>query len=105
VRDDLVEPENVTLEEPLKIFRCGRDVVKAEKFADKIHIGAPGEPDFINAVAHVELRGEGFGEGLRTGAARVNERAVNIKQNQSHHPDRLPELENFCENIQDGTGL
>jgi hypothetical protein len=87
--DDVVEPENETLEKPLEILRCGRDVVVAEKFADETHVGAPGEPDFINAVAHFELRGEGFGESLRTGASRVNERAVNIKQNQSYHAPTL----------------
>jgi hypothetical protein len=35
----------------------------------------------------------------------VNERAVNIKQNQSHHSGRLPEFQVFRENYQDGTGL
>jgi hypothetical protein len=73
--------------------------VKAEKFADEIHIGASGEPDFINAIARVELRGEGSGKGLRPGAARVNERAVNIKQNEPHHPEKLPEFEVFRENF------
>jgi hypothetical protein len=32
----------------------------------------------------------------------VNERAINIKQNQSHHPEKLPEFEVFRENFQDG---
>jgi hypothetical protein len=32
----------------------------------------------------------------------VNERAVNIKQNEPHHPETLPESEDFRENIQDG---
>jgi hypothetical protein len=102
LRDDLVEPEDVTIEKPPEIFRCGRDVVKAEKFADQIHIGASGKPDFLNAVARVELRGEGPGKGLRTGPPRVNERAINIKQNEPHHPEKLPEFEVFRENFQDG---
>ena len=79
MRDHLVEPENVALEEPLEIFRRGRNAVKPEKFADEIHVGAPGELDFFDAVGRVELGGKGFGKSLRSGAARVNERAVNVE--------------------------
>ena len=71
----------------------------AEKFADEAHVGTPGELDFLDAVARVELGGEGLGEGLRTGPPCMNERAVNVKQNQSHHPERLPEFEMFREDF------
>ena len=50
LRDDLVQPENVTVEEMLEILRRRRDVVETEKFAHQIHIRAPGEIDFFNAV-------------------------------------------------------
>jgi len=57
---------------------------------------------FINAVARVELRGEGPGKGLRNGAARVNERAVNIKQKPVAPSGQAAEFEVFRENFQDG---
>ena len=54
----------------------------------------------------IELRGGRFWQkGLRTGAARVNERAVNVKQNQSYHPDRLPEFHMFREIFQAELGI
>jgi hypothetical protein len=48
----------------------------------------------------VEMPGKSFRERRRASSARVNERAVNIKQNEPHHPDRLPEFEIFRENYQ-----
>ena len=79
--------------------------MNTEKFADETHVGAAGELDLFDAVVRVELGGKGFGESLRTGPPRVNERAVNIKQNQSHHPVKLPESGVFREIFPDGTEL
>ena len=81
----MIEPENVALEKPPEIFRRGRDVVEAEKFAGEAEIGAAAKPDFFHAFRRLEFRGDGLAKRARAGAARVNERAVNIKQNESHH--------------------
>jgi hypothetical protein len=59
--------------------------VKAEEFAHQIHIRAPGEIDFLNAVEGIEFRGERFGKRLDARAAGVNQRAVNVEQYESHH--------------------
>ena len=73
------------LEEPLKIFRRWWNVVKSEKFPDEIHIRAPGKIDFLDTVRCIELGCERFCEGSYAGMTRVNERAVDVEQNESHH--------------------
>ena len=50
-----------------------------EEFADEAEVGAAGETDLLRAAGRVEFGGEGPGKSLRAGAARVNERAVNVK--------------------------
>jgi hypothetical protein len=93
----MMQPENVMLEELLEIFRRLSEAVDAEKFAHQADISAPGEPHLFRAVMEIELFGKGLRECRRAGPARVNERAVDIKQNESHHPKNLPELEMFRE--------
>jgi hypothetical protein len=41
-----------------------------------------------------EFRGERPGESLRAGVARVDERAVNVEQNQFHHVRKISEPRN-----------
>ena len=77
--DGLVEPENITLEEPLEIFRRRRNPVEAEEFAHEIHIRPPGKIDFFHAVEGVEFGREGPGKRFNARAAGVNERAVNVE--------------------------
>src|SRR5271154_5374642 len=93
-RENLVEPENVTLEETLKIFRRGGNVVVLEKFADEADIRASGKFHFFQAVVGFELGRKSFGESLRAGVARVNERAVNVEQNQFYHARKISERRN-----------
>jgi hypothetical protein len=62
--------------------------VDFEKFADEAEIGAPGELHFFRTVMEVEFRRKGFFESLRAGVARVDERAVNVEQNEFHHERR-----------------
>jgi len=68
--------------------------VHLEKFADEAHVGAPGELHFFRAVVQVEFRGERFFESLRSGMACVDERAVNVEQNQFHHARKISEPRN-----------
>lgn len=82
---DMVKPENITLEEPLEVFSGRRHLVQAKEFADEVDIGAPGELDPLDSVGQVEFRGEDAGKSLDAGAARVDQRAVNVEENQSHH--------------------
>ena len=83
--NEVIQPENVVPEKAPEILRRGRDAVKPEKFAGEAGIGASAEPDFIHAFRHLEFRGNGFAKCARAGAARVNERAVNVEQNEPDH--------------------
>ena len=85
VRKNMVEPENVALKKLREMFRRFGQRVDFEKFADKAHVGAPGEFYLFGAVMQVEFRRESFFESLRAGVTRVNERAVNVEQNEPHH--------------------
>ena len=89
--ENLVEPENVTFEEAMKIFLGGGNVVMFEKFADEADIRAPGEAHFFQAGVGFELGGKRFGESLRAGVARAHERAVNVEQNQFYHVQKISE--------------
>jgi len=62
--------------------------VDAEKFAHEAHVRAPGELHLFRTVMEVELRGEGFGERPRARAAGVDQRAVNVKENEPDHAAR-----------------
>ena len=64
----------------------------AEKFAHEADVGAPGELHLFQAMVKIEFRGEGFLESLRAGMARVDERAVNVEENEPNHAARtIPE--------------
>jgi hypothetical protein len=62
--------------------------VNFEKFADEAHVRASGEFYFFDAVMKVEFGRECFGECLRAGVACVDERAVNVEQNEPNHAAR-----------------
>jgi hypothetical protein len=59
--------------------------VELEKFTDKAHVSAPGELHFFGAVMQVEFRRKRFSERLRSGVPRVDERAVNVEENEPDH--------------------
>jgi len=83
--EEVVKPENIAFKEAAEVFRAGRNVVVEKKFADEVYIGAPGKLDPLNPVGEVEFRGEDAGKSLDASPARVNERAINVKEHQSHH--------------------
>ena len=91
LRDGLVQPENVILEEAPEILRCRRNPMNPEEFTHQIHIRPPGKADFFNTIKCVELCGERLRKRLNTGAAGVNERAVNVEQNQFYHAVTISE--------------
>ena len=43
VRENVIEPEHVTLEKAVEMFRSGWNVVVGEKLPHETHVGAPGE--------------------------------------------------------------
>jgi hypothetical protein len=88
VGENVVEPENVALKKLPKMFRRFRQIVDFEKFADEADVGSPGEFHFFRTVMEVEFRRKRFFESLRSGVARVDERAVNIEQNEPNHAAR-----------------
>src|ERR1051326_2720498 len=53
---NVVEPKDISLKEPLKIFRCRRDFVIAEKFAHQAYIGPAGEFQPLEAVHRVDRK-------------------------------------------------
>ena len=61
------------------------NLVEAEELAHQAGIGAPSEFQPLNPVHGVELIGKRLGKSLHPRAARVDQRAVNIKKNQPHH--------------------
>jgi hypothetical protein len=88
LRDNVVEPENVTLKKSPEIFRRGGDVMKTKKFAHETHIGAAGEMDFFDAIRGVEFRGKRFRKRFYARTTSMDECAVNVEQNESHHAPR-----------------
>jgi hypothetical protein len=82
---DLIEPKRVALEETAEIFRRRGDAMNAEQFARKTDIGASGKADFFDAVVRVECRRERSRKSISSGAAGVDQRAVNVNQNKSNH--------------------
>jgi hypothetical protein len=85
LRDNVVEPENVTLKKSPEIFRSGGDVMKAEQLAHEAHIGAAWKIDLFDAVMSVEFRGKRFRKRFYTRTAGMDERAVDVEQNEPHH--------------------
>ena len=82
------QQENVVLEKRPKIFRRFRHAVDLEKFAHQAHIRAPGKFHALRAMMQAEDVAERARKRHRTRPARVNERAVNIKENQPDHAAR-----------------
>ena len=84
----MVEAEGVVVEKFSEIFRRGRDAVDAEQFAHEAHVRAPGKTDHVNAGVRIERRRERPRKGVSARAAGVDERAVNVEQNQFYHARR-----------------
>ena len=85
LRENVVEPEDIAFEEAPKMFGVRFDVVLPEKFAHQAHVGATGKLHFLRAVRDAEFRRKRFGKRLDAGAARVDERAVNVEENEFDH--------------------
>ena len=81
----MVEPENVAREKAFEVFVGARDPVKAEELPHQADICPSGKLELFKTVGRVEFGAEDFREGAHSGAARADERAVDIKQNQPDH--------------------
>jgi hypothetical protein len=88
VNENVVEPEDVAPEKLPEMFGCFRQSVDFEKFADQAHIGAPGKLHLFRTMMKVEFGRERFGERLCSGVSGMNERAVNIEENEPNHARR-----------------
>ena len=75
----MIEPEDVVLEEPLKVLGRRRDLVKAEELPHQADIGASRKLQAFEPIRDFEFGGERLGKSLHPRAARVDQRAVNIK--------------------------
>src|SRR5664280_434339 len=85
VAEDIIEAKNVAMKEALEIFRSGLDQMELEKLAHHAQVGAPGKFEAFKAVHCPEFLREDFGKGRDARAPGVDERAVNIKQNEPNH--------------------
>jgi hypothetical protein len=85
MRENVVEPENVTLKKLPEMFLRFRQPVDFEKFADEANVGAPGEFHFFRAVIQVEFRRKSFLESLCARVPRVDKRAVDVEENEPNH--------------------
>src|SRR5437016_8289058 len=88
-RQQRIEPEYVAIEEAAEIFPRRLDLVLQEKLARDSGVRASGELELLGAVGNVELRRESASERPHPGPSRVDECAVDIKQNKSNHAPRL----------------
>ena len=91
----VVQPKDVAVEEPVKVLWGRRDLVEAEELAYEAQVGAPGEFQPLKPVRRVELALKDPGKGLHPRAARVNQRAINVEQNQSYHAGKSQIFSNW----------
>src|SRR5580765_1439593 len=82
-RQDVIQPKNVTLKKTLEVFRRRRNPMDGKELAHEADISASSELELLQPVMRIELRSENFRERVHSSAAGMNQRAVNIKQNQT----------------------
>jgi hypothetical protein len=85
---DVIEPENVARKKLVEMLRPLVETVNFKKFPHQAHVRATGKLHVFRPVMEIEFRGKSFGERLRARAARVDERAVNVEQNEPDHAAR-----------------
>jgi hypothetical protein len=76
---------DVHTEEAAEVFRCGRDLMLNEKFASQTGVRASGELQLARAIGNLEFSGESAGKRFDTRSAAVDERAVNVEQDEANH--------------------
>ena len=79
LRQQAIEPENIAVEEAVKIFRGRFDAVLLEHFAGDAGVRASGEFDAGGAVGNTELGFKRAAKRFHPRAVRVNQRAVNVE--------------------------
>ena len=83
--EQMMQPMNVALEEPREVGIRRRDAVQPKEFADEADIGASGEFHPLDAVTRAELGGEHLRKRPDARASGVDERAINVEENESNH--------------------
>src|SRR5439155_9388576 len=81
----IVEPEDIAIEEKAKILRRRLDLVLQKKLTRQACIGAAGEFQPFGTVGDVELRGKRAAKRLHSRAAGLDQRAVDVEENQANH--------------------
>src|SRR5438105_596964 len=82
---DLIEPEDITLEKPFEILRRAGDAVKHEEFAHDRDIRSARELQLFKAIDGIEFSAKDFRERPHPRPARANQSAIDIEQNQPNH--------------------
>ena len=77
------------LEEAFEMFRGGGNVVKPEKFPHQADVRPSGKFHPLETVRRSELRGKHLRERFHTRATGVNQRSINVEQNQPYHVRKI----------------
>jgi len=83
--EEIIEPKNVAVEKPAGILRARLNPVLEKELPGERRVGPTGELQTLGPIREIELGGERAGERFHASAARANQRAVNVEQNQSDH--------------------
>src|SRR5262249_4176093 len=81
----MIQPENISVEEPPEIFFCGRYAVSSKKLANETEVSPAAELQSLEAVGGIELRGENLAKGLNPCPSSADQSAIDIKENQPDH--------------------
>ena len=89
LRHDMVQKMDIAVEKLAEVPGRFVQPVIFEELAHEADIRAPGKPHFFGAVMQVEFRGERSGKRRRARATGVDERAINVEQNQFYHARKI----------------
>lgn len=73
------QPVDVTGEKPVGILGRLRDPMPLENLAGESGVGATRKLHVLDAIAHIELIGEGAGKSLHAGPAALDQRSVDVE--------------------------
>ena len=87
--EQMIEPESVAIEEAARVLGSVRDAVMREQFADQSGVRAPGEGEMLGAIGNLELHRERAPERAHAGPAGLNQRAIDVEQDEFDHARTL----------------
>src|SRR2546423_15342067 len=97
-RQDLFQPDDIGAEKAREVFGCLRDAKLLKEIAHDCRVGAAGEIKVFGGVRDVKFEFANFGECFFARAAGLDERAVDIEEDEADHVIRtgMPLLTRYC---------